>query len=420
MASTVKLEPPLEMDFNGNPGLRRFETLEEAEAFIEEDAKAWQPIYAAAEQRAREGQPAWNSFVNAHRTHLSTMQDQVRKVRQTSAAASSTNSAPVQAALSFYQNKACLHSQSALGRMAIGLLRAQPDTAISILVAATFPQPILLQTNQFGLISAIPLIRGGTLTAVSAVIEQGLISGLIDTDRLSAAIRTAELAMNDAQAKRSEFAEASGTAVAEFKSKTDAELSTLAAMKANFEKLSGEQIAAEKQTHDAQHAEHETRMKAIETAFKEQMKLRAPRQYWSDKCIEHKKASRFWMSLFWIGSAIGVAAFAGIGWLTLSEIAQAEKNLAASWVIIVVPTLIILSVLRFFHKQATTHLVLQQDAQERVTMLETYLALFEEQKIQEVERPLVLQPLFRPSGAVGDEGIQRSLAEHLIDMIAKK
>jgi hypothetical protein len=50
------------------------------------------------------------------------------------------------------------------------------------------------------------------------------------------------------------------------------------------------------------------------------------------------------------------------------------------------------------------HLVI--DAQERVVMIETYLALIKEGQLDEKERALVLTPLFRSSsdGIVKDEG----------------
>ena len=53
-------------------------------------------------------------------------------------------------------------------------------------------------------------------------------------------------------------------------------------------------------------------------------------------------------------------------------------------------------------------------------MVQTYLALFEENKVQEVERPIILQPLFRPTAARGDEGLQAGIIERVIDALGKK
>ena len=49
---------------------------------------------------------------------------------------------------------------------------------------------------------------------------------------------------------------------------------------------------------------------------------------------------------------------------------------------------------------------LEIDAGERVAMIKTYLALTAEDKVSEVERPLVLSPIFRPAtdGIVRDDG----------------
>ena len=61
-----------------------------------------------------------------------------------------------------------------------------------------------------------------------------------------------------------------------------------------------------------------------------------------------------------------------------------------------------------------SHLHLGTDAKERVTMIQTYLALLrEEHGLKDDERQLILQTLFRPSatGIVKDDGIPPSLVE---------
>jgi hypothetical protein len=97
-----------------------------------------------------------------------------------------------------------------------------------------------------------------------------------------------------------------------------------------------------------------------------------------------------------------------------------EQLQAVEWVLIGVPAVIILWLLRFLHRQATANLAGMDDANERVTMVETYLALQNEGKIEAVERPLVLQPLFRPSVATGDDGVTKSLIDHAIDVLGKR
>jgi hypothetical protein len=54
---------------------------------------------------------------------------------------------------------------------------------------------------------------------------------------------------------------------------------------------------------------------------------------------------------------------------------------------------------RLFHM----NVVATADAGERVTMVKTYLALFDEKKLSEADRILVLQALFRPTSQTPDE-----------------
>ena len=65
-----------------------------------------------------------------------------------------------------------------------------------------------------------------------------------------------------------------------------------------------------------------------------------------------------------------------------------------------------------------SHLHLETDAKERVTMIQTYLALLrEEHALKENERQVILQTLFRPSatGIVKDDGIPPSI----IDIVSR-
>lgn len=163
-------------------------------------------------------------------------------------------------------------------------------------------------------------------------------------------------------------------------------------------------------------------MAGIQAVFREGMKLRAPRTYWEEKEREHKTQASFWLLRFWIGCALvacGSVAYVLVGVRFEPNWLSKAKDFPISWLIIGIPALISLWVLRLLNKQATVHLSLNQDARERVAMIDTYVALFDDQKIQVSERTLVLQPLFRPSLVTGDDGVQ-TIADRLLDLLSKK
>jgi len=188
-----------------------------------------------------------------------------------------------------------------------------------------------------------------------------------------------------------------------------------------FSTDAGEAVSKANQAWSNLKAHHQAEMGRIEASFREEIKLRGPRQYWADKKRRHQIVGWTWLTAFLIGCLASLVVLYLFGSAVVDRVSRLGSGVqAADWLLLAVPAIIVLWVLRLFHRQATTNLTLMTDADERVTMVETYLALQAEGKIEEVERPLVLQPLFRPNDATGDDGVAKSLVDHAIDALSKK
>jgi Family of unknown function (DUF6161) len=161
-------------------------------------------------------------------------------------------------------------------------------------------------------------------------------------------------------------------------------------------------------------AEHKSGMEALRKAFREEIALRAPAEYWRSKQSGHR-----WMAgitgLISFGGIGGAAV--GIGWMlhelllgTLPGQQPELWRLGLLAIIAVFATWAVRLVVRMF----LSHVHLAGDAAERVVMVQTYLSLLEGDRLSSKEdRQLILQALFRPAsdGIVKDDAAPASFME---------
>ena len=151
--------------------------------------------------------------------------------------------------------------------------------------------------------------------------------------------------------------------------------------------------------------ESEKTLSDIAKTYDEKLALQASVQYWSDKRTLHTKV------MCWVGVAtLILAALTGGGFvLAAHKLLQATVSEVELWrlgVMLAISTFGIW-VTRLSAKIFISNLHLRTDADERVTMIQTYLALLREGSgPMENERQLILQTLFRPSstGFIKDDG----------------
>ena len=151
--------------------------------------------------------------------------------------------------------------------------------------------------------------------------------------------------------------------------------------------------------------EVEKKFTALEISFSETIALRSSVRYWVER-REHHQIVMWWM-------AVVTAVFAGLTGTIFYFVADKYLDVTINEVKLVkIGVMLLISTLgiwltRISAKIFISNLHLRTDADERVTMIQTYLALLAEDKIpKDDERKLILQTLFRHStiGIIKDEG----------------
>lgn len=179
---------------------------------------------------------------------------------------------------------------------------------------------------------------------------------------------------------------------------------TEAAQSEEFNKL----VQQSKQEHEAALKAHEEEMSALQAAFKENMTLRAPVAYWEEQRKSHTE----------LAAKMGLAVAVSMGCLTfllgviVVWVLNTKKagSSPEAWRVAVLGLIGVLGIwaVRLIVRLFLSHRHLSHDASERVTMVQTYLALYEGKTAPtEDDRKIVLGALFRPAtdGIVKDEPI---------------
>jgi uncharacterized protein DUF6161 len=156
-----------------------------------------------------------------------------------------------------------------------------------------------------------------------------------------------------------------------------------------------------------------------ERAYKEQMNLQASVEYWGAKATRHRKAITWSRSILILFAVFGSAFLIGaLLWIATTAVELSEKTKSDAAVYLkfaaigAIVTTIIFWVGRVLLRIYLSDRHLLTDAEERVAMVKTYLALTNEGKLEPADRTLVLAPLFRSAadGIVKDDGPDASLA----------
>lgn len=159
---------------------------------------------------------------------------------------------------------------------------------------------------------------------------------------------------------------------------------------------------------------HDQKLEALRKAFKTEIGMREPVEYWKTKRQLHQKWSRIWGALSVVGL---IGAGTGLGWLIHDLLQNTLANTAPeTWRLSVLALIAVFAVwsVRLVVRLFLSHQHLLTDADERIVMVQTYLSLMEgEHLASRKDRQLILQALFRPAsdGLVKDEGVPFSLAE---------
>lgn len=155
-----------------------------------------------------------------------------------------------------------------------------------------------------------------------------------------------------------------------------------------------------------------TALQEVQQLFQKQMGLQAPVQYWTDKAFEHRKLAEKYRNRLiifgFVSIAICILAYIAVFKTVATGALQIENSVSAS--LLAFGGLALLTTAALWVARILSRLYLSQhhlaiDANERATMVTTYLALSKEGSVADQDRAIVLAALFRPTadGIVKDE-----------------
>jgi hypothetical protein len=397
------------LDLGTNGGSLAPTTIDELHAWIEKEMQAWKPAFLAWQNMPQGRTPTIQSLKSAiswaqqplNQAHMS-----ARKIIATNGKSTESDNKKLLVQIKTdlqdaFSIRLLPHTSSALGKRFQGFST----------------EPVVALGYAFAVISDG---HNQLLTQGDPNVWRGFLIGLQDRYGV----------LTDSEARLASEKEA----LSELRAKADSALTQkqLAAdeLHRRYERLETDIAKAdEKQKLDftqllekvnAAHAEaltvHEAAMNDLKRAFKDGMALRGPVEYWSSKATTHQKKSKH---LMWVsfGSMVGLGAVLGglSAWIfqTLKE-----GGLPDAWKVSLLVLVGVLGIwaVRLVVRMWLSNAHLAIDAEERVTMVQTYLSLIEDGKMtKDEDRALVLTPLFRPAadGLVKDEGLPHPMLEML-------
>lgn len=171
----------------------------------------------------------------------------------------------------------------------------------------------------------------------------------------------------------------------------------------------------EKLAGDQQRSDLNSEWTSLKEKFASQNAMMAPRDYWSEQRSAHElgaRTARRWLIGGGLIVAVVVAGLITRLWFVTGAMTPADIPLAM-WVvtgaILGLGFWIVKQLARIFFSRE--HLT--RDAEERVTMIQTYLALLEGGHVAKEDLKFVLASIFRPTedGLVRDDGLPAPLVE---------
>jgi hypothetical protein len=173
-------------------------------------------------------------------------------------------------------------------------------------------------------------------------------------------------------------------------------------------------VNAARRDHEKAIHDHKDEMYRIESTFKERMRLQAPATYWTGRA---KMQTAISCAAFVGFTAIGVSAAYGLwsNWAGILVLVAASSSGTTATAgtdfnllpaaMLTVPAILLLWLLRLVSRIFTSALGSARDAALRGTLIQTYLSLMGEPDagMQEPDRLLILQALFRPEHSGSDD-----------------
>ena len=195
----------------------------------------------------------------------------------------------------------------------------------------------------------------------------------------------------------------------ELQEKNDEFISEIEGLRNKFDSLILEaeaQKAEQKESFEAEFKKTQKKLADLERTYDEKLALRAPVEYWDKKRVHHQFVM-WWMAMVTALSAVAITVI--FAWVAYDLFEATTLSTVQLWKLGIMLAISSFGVwlIRLLSKIFISNLHLRTDADERVTMIKTYLALLlEGSGPKDDERQLILQTLFRPSstGFIKEDG----------------
>ncbi|SEL79108.1 hypothetical protein SAMN05216359_11726 [Roseateles sp. YR242] len=399
-------EPIMELDLGGNGGLLAPSDLAELQRWIDTEVQfwAWLPLrnFGQASAAAIEAY----SYLDEAQSHVDAAIS--KSGSQTSEWIASQLETVKAHLTSAFISRRLPHSSTPIGKRVHAFMKGAGDEA-----ASYYLLPFLDNLNQLQAHSYAPSTLQGWHGAVAGQIDRHNLMRTLEKGRADAAEQAVEHLRQKTEALLGE----KGRAIEQLHRAYEVTEDLAGTLITRHEGAFDEAQAGRHAAFEELQTEHTTSMETIRQTFIDGMAMRAPATYWTTKRSQHAAAKAMFAWITFLGIAAALLALCGAVGLMLHDLpATAAHPPAWQIAVLALGGLLVIWALRLIVRMYLSHIHLERDADERVVMVQTYLALLEAKALDSNEhRQLILNALFRPAsdGIVKDEALPFSVAEVL-------
>jgi hypothetical protein len=175
-------------------------------------------------------------------------------------------------------------------------------------------------------------------------------------------------------------------------------------------------ILASKESVELMLSNTETKLDNVTSTYDEKLALQAPVRYWTTKRRFHRLAREKIGKWLTVGGIISALITCGALWWLLGDSTTLKPPEYWRLGLIIILLTVVFWSIRLGVKILLSHLHLEEDAAQRITMIQTYLSLMRRGQTTSAEDiKQILSALFRPTGdgLVKDEGMPTSVIDFL-------
>ncbi|RJG46427.1 DUF6161 domain-containing protein [Mesorhizobium sp. DCY119] len=383
----INIEPFLSWDLGDNGGVFRAKTADELLSFVDEETEFWEWIYEEP-NASRSG----TDVPNITRSSLKTLRAHVVGVQDGSVSREAFVAHVEQLYAPTSGSRQILHSSTEDASFIRNTREALGDTAATVALAiilkrsinANDPEHLLaataVGTYRLGINRRTPYAAKSAMDAVSKRFRAQAETDHQNYNELAAS--TAAL-LGQAQKRQTVLTRWAASRRRVQKSKAVSDISTAI-----------------------------SDLKAVEAAYREQMALKAPVEYWSNKASKHEGKAKglqtivtYYAVLATLALLVALSVLACVAFEFAEPVMHNNEVVQRPAAVFLILTTIgvVVSTVAFWAGRVLVRLYLSElhlgmDARERETMVMTYLALIAEKATEGTDdRHIVLSSLFRPT-----------------------